>query len=134
MSTCYVCLFVVFLLVVSLRYKLQLAYAYSNSYYIVIGNRYRLSIIVIMLLFCCGDVNEQIPIEMLAKRPAHKVESDRIGTAVGKGHAKADDAKDMPEHVVILLCCGPVNGIESMYVCEFVCKPNGDISQRQVGN
>lgn len=52
-------------------------------------------------------MNEQIPIEMLAKCSAHKVKSHRVGAAVGKRHAEADDAQHMPEHVVILLCSGP---------------------------
>lgn len=80
-----------------------------------------LSIIVIKLLFCCSDVYEQIPIEMLAKRPAHKVESHRIGAAVGKGHAKAKDAQYMPKRIIILLCRWPVNRKRKQYIYQDAC-------------
>lgn len=72
---------------------------------IVIAIGKRLSIAIVCIRWC--DVNEQIPIEMLAKCSAHKVKSHRVGAAVGKRHAEADDAQHMPEHVVILLCSGP---------------------------
>lgn len=86
----------------------SLAYAYGYDSYslivIAIGSN-RLSIDIVCMRWC--DVNEQIPIEMLAERSADKVESHRVGAAVGERHAEADDAQHMPEHVVILFCSGP---------------------------
>jgi len=81
---------------------------------IVIDNRLWIiaivSVIMLLSLVSCIDVNEQIPIEMFAKRPAHKVKGHWIGTAVGKGHEEAQDTQHMPERVIILLCSWPVKG------------------------
>lgn len=44
-----------------------------------------------------------LPVEVLAERAAYAVECDWIDAAVHEGQTKAEDAKVVPERVVILL-------------------------------